>query len=116
MHYATEGVDALYWPMIASRLFGTFFLLVVVLGRRESLVVARDAWLVMLLNGILDVGGNFFYILALRTGRLDISAILSSLYPGATVLLAWILLKERLSRSQWVGIGAVLLAIVLFTI
>lgn len=116
MHYATSGVSATYWPMIASRVSGTLLLLLFVLGRRESLAIPRHAWTVAFLNGMLDVGGNFFYILALRAGRLDISAILSSLYPGATVLLAWILLKERLSRSQWIGIAAVLLAIVLFTI
>lgn len=116
MHYATSGINATYWPMIASRVSGTLLLLLFVLGRRESLAIPRDAWGVAFLNGMLDVGGNFFYILALRAGRLDISAILSSLYPGATVMLAWILLKERLSRGQWIGIAAVLLAIVLFTI
>lgn len=116
MHYATSGVNATYWPMIASRVSGTILLLLFVLARRESLLIPREAWGIALLNGILDVGGNFFYILALRAGRLDISAILSSLYPGATVILAWFFLKEKITRPQLAGIALILLAIVLFTV
>lgn len=116
IHYATQQTDAVLWTMVASRFAGTVLLLVVVLFRRESLIVPRHAWTVVLLNAALDVGGNFFYILASRLGRLDVAAVLSSLYPGSTVLLAWILLKERISLQQWIGILAALIAIVLFTI
>jgi drug/metabolite transporter (DMT)-like permease len=115
MHYATEGISATVWPMIASRSAATLMLLALVLIRRESFSVQRDAWVVVLVNALLDVGGNFFYLLALQYGRLDISAILSSLYPGATVVLAWIILKERITRTQWTGILTALAAIVLFT-
>jgi len=87
-----------------------------VLIRREPLSVPRAAWTVVLFNATLDVAGNFFYILASRFGRLDIAAVLSSLYPGSTVLLAWILLKERISFQQWLGIAAALVAIILFTL
>ncbi len=116
MHYATEGASATFWPMIASRTAGTLMLFVFVLAQRQGFGVPRDAWGVVIANGMLDVAGNFFYLLALRTGRLDISAILSSLYPGATVILAWILLKERLSRPQWTGILIALVAIALFSV
>ena len=95
---------------------GTLLLLGIVLWRRESLTVPRDAWTVVLLNGMLDLGGNYFYILALQAGRLDISAILSSLYPGATVILAWLILKERISRLQLAGIILALGAIALLTV
>lgn len=116
IHYATQETNTILWPMVASRLAGTLLLLSVVLVRRESLSVPRDAWTVILFNATLDVAGNFFYILASRTGRLDVAAVLSSLYPGSTVLLAWLLLKERISFKQWVGIGAALIAIILFTL
>jgi drug/metabolite transporter (DMT)-like permease len=102
--------------MIASRLAGTLLLLLVVLIRREPFAVSRDAWTVVIFNAVLDVGGNFFFILASRSGRLDIASILSSLYPGSTVLLAWLLLKERISFWQWLGIAAALASIVLFTL
>ena len=116
MHYATEGISSTFWPMIASRTAGTLMLLVFVLRQRQSFVIQRDAWGVIFANAILDVSGNFFYLLALRAGRLDISAVLSSLYPGATVILAWIFLKERIARPQWAGILIALAAIALFSV
>ena len=116
MHYATEGISSTFWPMIASRTAGTLMLLVFILRQRQSFVIQRDAWSMVFANAILDVSGNFFYLLALRTGRLDIAAILSSLYPGATVILAWVFLKEKVSRVQWAGISIALIAIALFSV
>jgi len=104
------------WPMVYSRGAGLLAMALFILVRRDSFITVRAAWPVMILNGILDVGGNFFYILAGQVGRLDISAVLSSLFPGSTVILAWIILKERLTRTQWLGILCALIAITLFTI
>lgn len=116
IHYATRETDSVLWPMLVSRLAGTLLLFIVVLARREPLAVPRSAWTVVFFNATLDVGGNLFYILASQLGRLDTAAVLSSLYPGATVLLAWVLLKERIVFKQWVGIASALAAIVLFTL
>ncbi len=109
--------ESTLWPMIASRTGGTLMLALVVLGmRREALNIPAREWPLVTLCGILDVGGNFFYILASQVGRLDISAVLSSLYPGVTALLAWVLIKEHISGPQRVGIFLALAAIVLMTI
>lgn len=63
--------------------------------------------------GLLDTGGNMLYMFATRLGRMDVAAVLSSLYPAATILLAAWLLKERTTRTQTIGmvlaIGAVAL-------
>ena len=116
LHNATQGTTATLWPMIISRVAGTLLVLTFVLTRRESLGVPGGAWTVVLINATLDLFGNFFYILASKSGRLDIAAVLSSLYPGATVILAWLLLREHISRLQIVGIVLALGAIVLFTL
>jgi len=116
MHNATQNTTATLWPMIVSRGGGTLLLLAFVLARREPLGVPRDAWIVVLINTTLDLAGNLFFILASKTGRLDIAAVLSSLYPGATVILAWLLLKEHIARWQVIGIALAFVAIVLFTI
>ena len=114
VHAATR--TDLLWPMTASRLGGIIILVLYMTVRRETWKVEGNAWSLIALNGILDIGGNLFFVLAGQVGRLDISAVLSSLYPGSTVILAWILLKERLSRTQWIGIIAAMIAIVLFTL
>lgn len=116
LHNAVSDPDALFWPMFLSRLGGTLLVFAIVLPRREPLPVPRDAWGVVLINATFDLGGNFFYILASKAGRLDISAVLSSLYPGATVILAWLLLKEKISKTQALGIVLAFLAIYFFTV
>jgi uncharacterized membrane protein len=102
--------------MIASRSGGMLLITLYMLITRVSWKVNPEAWPMILLNGLLDICGNAFFVLAGQMGRLDVAAVLSSLFPGATVTLAWIFLKERLSRSQWIGILAALAAIVLMTL
>ncbi len=63
------------------------------------------------LAGLLDAGGNLFYIVAALRGRLDVAAVLSSLYPGATIVLAAIFLKERATWLQALGMGLALVAV-----
>ena len=116
IHNAAGDPNSFLWPMIISRAAGTVLVFFMVFARRETFIVPHDTWGVVLLNATLDLTGNFFYILASKSGRLDIAAVLSSLYPGSTVILAWLLLKEHLSRMQLVGILLALAAIFLFTI
>jgi uncharacterized membrane protein len=108
--------NGLFWPMVSSRLAGTVTMMVYALVTRQTFLPPRNVWPLAALNGILDVTGNAFYILAGQAGRLDVAAVLASLYPGGTVTLAWLLLKERINRTQTVGILAALAAIVLMTI
>jgi drug/metabolite transporter (DMT)-like permease len=116
MHEATS-TGATIWPMVASRFGGMLLISAYMLITHVSWKVKdTSAWPMLTLNGILDISGNIFFILAGQAGRLDVSAVLSSLFPGATVVLAWIFLKERLSRNQWIGIFSALVAIVLMTV
>lgn len=102
-----------FWPLAVAR--ATTLSLVVaaaaVRGRVRS--AAGPAARLSLLSGALDAGGNALFVLAAHGGRLDVAAVLSSMYPASTVLLAAGLLRERVSRPQGAGIAAVLGAIAL---
>ena len=65
---------------------------------------------------LLDTGGNLLFVAASRTGRLDVSAVLASLYPASTILLAAAVLKERPSARQFAGMAVAVVAVVLITI
>ncbi len=101
------------WPLVAAKIASIGIMLVFVLTRQKVEVPAINQIPVIALVGIFDACATGFFALATRLGRLDISAVLSSLYPVATILLAWIILKERLTRKQWAGIIVALLALVL---
>jgi drug/metabolite transporter (DMT)-like permease len=108
--------DTALWPMLVSRAGGVIIVVVYMLFRRDSWRLGRDVWPVLVLNAFLDVGGTAFYVLASQVGRLDVAAVISSLFPGLTVILAALILKERVSRSQSIGILLALAAIVFLTI
>ena len=64
------------------------------------------------MTGILGVLGPVFYTLSARAGRLDVAAVLASLYPAVTILMARFILKEEVSTRQWFGLGVATAAIV----
>ncbi|MDK2826036.1 MAG: hypothetical protein PWQ63_1409 [Methanolobus sp.] len=107
--------SGIFWPLVGVRV-ATIPTFIIVAYYSKKLRIPGIKYLpLILLVGLLDTGGNVFYVLAAKTGRLDIAAILTSLYPAVTVLLAWVLLKERLKSRQWIGVFAVLIAVVLIT-
>lgn len=115
IHEATRDGGAV-WHMIFSRTGGMMLITAYLLVTRSQWKIDFSAAPVIFANGLLDLGGNLFFILAGQAGRLDVASVLSSLFPGTTVLLASIFLKERLNGNQWIGVGSALLAIVLMTI
>jgi drug/metabolite transporter (DMT)-like permease len=108
--------NAIWWPLVFARITSICLVLVAAILTRNLDVPNPGQLPIIALAGIFDTGGNVFYALATRFGRLDIAAILSSLYPAVTVILAWIILKERLTLYQWLGVLMVLLAVLLITI
>jgi len=69
-----------------------------------------------LLTGVLDAAGAVLYFLAIRWIRIDVAAVLGSLYPAIAVLLFWYVMKERVVLSQWVGVVVSVLAIALIVV
>jgi len=104
-----------FWPLAAAR--GTAFLLVLAtaLARRGAWRPAAGALPLVLLSGGLDAGGNALFVLASQSGRLDVAAVLASMYPASTVLLAAALLRERIGATQALGIAVALGSIALIT-
>jgi drug/metabolite transporter (DMT)-like permease len=101
------GESAVFWPVFASRLAGCVVALGVAAvlgsppvwrGASNRVVIAAFG------SGVLDAGANVFYVLATRAGLFGIAVVLTSLYPGVTVLLARAVLGEHMRRVQLAGL------------
>jgi len=114
IHKATN--NAFFWPLAMARFAGFAALGLYALFTRQAAMPPRETWTLCIINGVIDIAGNGFYVLSTHTGRIDVGAVLGALYPASTVLLAWIFLKERISLIQALGIAFAFIAIVLFTI
>jgi drug/metabolite transporter (DMT)-like permease len=107
------SASATFWPLAAARATSLPFVFAAALYRRQLHGLDLKLLPLVILTGLLDTGGNALFVLARQAGRLDVAAILSSLYPASTILLSRLILKERLSSQQGLGVLATLVAIAL---
>jgi drug/metabolite transporter (DMT)-like permease len=109
---ARTRAEAGMWPILVSRAVSvTLFGAAAAAGRRSLRL--PGVLLLALVCGVMDMSANAFYLLAARSGPLSVVVTLSSLYPASTVLLARVVLGERLNARQITGVGCALAAIVL---
>ncbi len=84
---------------------------------RQTLHLPRGSvWWLLLAVGVLDTAAFVANNAGLSTGQVSVVSVLASLYGAITVLLAWIFLRERLERSQWLGIVIIFIGIVLISL
>ncbi|MDQ4144858.1 MAG: DMT family transporter [Actinomycetota bacterium] len=93
------------WPLVGARASSLTVIAVAALVTRAALKPPPGTLGGISLAGFLDVAANLFYLLATRQGLLALVAVLTSMYPATTVLLARVMLKEKLSSTQLVGLG-----------
>jgi len=109
-------------PLVANRMLQFtlvgLILLVVVLAKGRGFLIkpSADPWpwsrvvWVLVAGGILDALSNIAVLTGFRVGEVTIVAVLTALYPAGTILLASLVLHERIQRLQWVGLGLALVA------
>ncbi len=105
--------QSVLWPLLASKMTGTVVLIILLLTFRIGSMPPKHKYPLVCLTGFFDAAGTAFYASAAQVGRLDISAVLASMHPARTAFLAWVILRERLSRRQWIGVIAALIALAL---
>jgi drug/metabolite transporter (DMT)-like permease len=110
------GSQAVFWPLVSARSASFLLMLAIVLLSGGQWTLNRSSVSYMLAAGILDSSANALYVGATQRGRLDVAAVLSSLYPVSTILLARLVLKERLSGLQSTGIVVALVAVSLIAV
>ena len=115
------GVVGLVWPMATARMgsLGVCSLLLGVVslgGWGGESRMSRRVVVWALLTAVMDTSGNLLFIAATRAGRLDVAAVLASLYPASTILLAAWTLRERPTRRQGVGMAVAAAAVVMITL
>src|SRR5262245_28100039 len=113
MHAA--GNADYWWASLIFRIASTSLILLAVAVQRPNIAVPGRVvpWLALI--GFLDMLGNLLFAAASTSGLVSITSVLASLYPIVTVVLARILLSERVARSQEAGIGLTLAGVVLIS-
>jgi drug/metabolite transporter (DMT)-like permease len=101
LHQAPQ--ECRLWPLVFARLSATFVVFVMA-GPSGNLKLPTGRPLQMAIaTALLDVFANVTMLVALHTWLLSLASILISLYPAATVVLAMVVLRERVNRWQAVG-------------
>jgi len=111
------GQSGVLWPVAISRSAGTVVAFGIALGTRTRLPWGRGGITgIALTSGTIDAAANVCYVLATRAGLFGLAVVITSLYPGMTVLLARVLLGERMRWLQRAGLLLAAAGVVLVTV
>ncbi len=113
------GQAGTLWPTAAARLAGMAVIVLAACIARTGPVTAKAGLAVLLaavFSGVLDASANVCYLLATRAGLFGLAVVLTSLYPGVTVLLARVVHGERMGRVQQLGLALAAAGVLLVTI
>ena len=110
---ARTGAAAGLWPLLIARSVSLVLFGAIAAARRAPLRMAPAVLGIAVAGGVLDMGANALYLIAVRDGPLTAVVTLSSLYPASTVMLAAVVLRERLTRAQVAGVACALAAVLL---
>ncbi|HEU4581983.1 MAG TPA: EamA family transporter [Polyangiaceae bacterium] len=112
---ARSGPQAGLWPIVVARALTLLCHLLLAAGRRRDLRLERSTLRIALAGGALDVLANILYLLSTRGAPLSLAATVTSLYPAATVLLASLVLGERIHLRRGIGLMCAALAVILIS-
>jgi drug/metabolite transporter (DMT)-like permease len=105
------------WPLVGARTASVIVVgALAVFGRFRPHVPAGDARALTAGAGALDVAANVLYLLAIREGLLSVVSVLAALYPASTVVLAWVILRERFAPMQRIGLALAVPAAILMAV
>lgn len=105
----------LFWTMTSARAAGGLAMVLVLLIKPPA-GPWRGFWLIGISAGLLDTFGNLVYMLTTQYGRLDVAAVVGSLYPAGTIVLAALVLHEFPTRRQMAGMALALGAVMLMSV
>ena len=113
------GTAGVFWPVAWARLANCAVVLAVVVLARARPAGRADGPRVLAaatVSGVFDASANLCYVLATRAGLFGIATVLTALYPGMTVLLARVVLGERMHAVQRAGLLLAALGVILVTL
>ena len=104
---------SVWWPLVVLKMTAIGAIATVIAVWQRPWRIRGRSMAAPAVVGVGDMMGNAFYVLATQSGRLDIAAVLSSLYPVVTVVLAIAVLREHIGRRQAIGIATAAIAVAL---
>ncbi|MFD1935925.1 MULTISPECIES: EamA family transporter [Nonomuraea] len=104
------------WPLVGARLASVTMVVLVAVVTRRSLRPGEGALGIIAVAGLLDMAANVLFLLAQQHGMLSLVAVLVSLYPASTLVLARYVLGERLHAVQVAGVAFALGAVALIAV
>ncbi|WP_085086092.1 DMT family transporter [Mycolicibacter senuensis] len=108
-------VESVLWPLMFARLAATVVVVIIATGAGELRLPSGGTLKLALLAGLADTGANVAMLLALRGSQLSLASVLISLFPAVTVMLAIVVLRERVHLWQVVGMVAAVVAVAMIT-
>jgi drug/metabolite transporter (DMT)-like permease len=104
--------ESIFYPSVIAKIAALIVSLIFVRRMRLSLPAPQSNPMA-LIAGVLDAAGNVFYLLGRNFARIDVVSVLASMYPAVTVALASLILRETISRAQWIGVAFCVAATIL---